>query len=102
MRIVDAMRTIPRADVPDLPDRIVAATGIYFGVPIISRDGRIRAANLQTVNLYRSQHLSDFQKYLYLPSSPLLTACSSPRKTPHPVRVHSSLAVVFSRKEDSP
>ena len=49
VEIVDAMRQVPRADVPDLPDRIVAATGIYFGVPIISRDGRIRAANLHTV-----------------------------------------------------
>lgn len=49
VEIVDAMRQIPRADVPDLPDRIVAATGLYFRVPIISRDGRIRGANLQTV-----------------------------------------------------
>jgi PIN domain nuclease of toxin-antitoxin system len=49
VEIVDAMRQVPRADVPDLPDRIVAATGIYFGVPIISRDGRIRATNLHTV-----------------------------------------------------
>ena len=47
--IVDAMRQVSRADVPDMPDRIIAATGIYFAVPIISRDGRIRAANLQTV-----------------------------------------------------
>lgn len=30
-------------------DEAVAATGIYFAAPIISRDGRIRAANLQTV-----------------------------------------------------
>jgi PIN domain nuclease of toxin-antitoxin system len=49
VEIVDAMRQIPRADVPDLPDRIVAATGLYFRVSIISRDRRIRAANLQTV-----------------------------------------------------
>ena len=47
--IVDAMRRVPRLEVPDLPDRIVAATAIYCGVPIISRDSRIRAANLQTV-----------------------------------------------------
>ncbi len=32
-----------------MPDRIVAATAVYLGVPVISRDGRIRAANLQTV-----------------------------------------------------
>jgi predicted nucleic acid-binding protein len=36
-------------DVPDTPDRIVAATAIYFGVPVITRDGRIRASNLETV-----------------------------------------------------
>jgi len=27
----------------------VAATGVYFGVPVISRDRRIRAASLKTV-----------------------------------------------------
>jgi PIN domain nuclease of toxin-antitoxin system len=32
-----------------MPDRIVAATGVYFNVPVISRDGRIRSANLRTV-----------------------------------------------------
>ena len=47
--IVDAMRQVSRADVPDMPDRIIAATGIYFAVPIISRDGGIRAASLQPV-----------------------------------------------------
>jgi PIN domain nuclease of toxin-antitoxin system len=47
--IVETMRQVPRADVPDMPDRIVAATGVYFGVPVISRDGRIRASSLRTV-----------------------------------------------------
>src|SRR5579864_1928564 len=32
--IIDAMLEIPRADIPDLPDRIVAATALYFGVPV--------------------------------------------------------------------
>jgi PIN domain nuclease of toxin-antitoxin system len=49
VEIVDAMRLVPRSDVPDMPDRIVAATGVYFGVPVISRDGRIRASNVHTV-----------------------------------------------------
>jgi PIN domain nuclease of toxin-antitoxin system len=49
LEIVDAMRQVPRANVPDMPDRIVAATAVYFGVPVISRDGRIRASNVQTV-----------------------------------------------------
>jgi PIN domain nuclease of toxin-antitoxin system len=47
--IIDAMREVPRVDIPDMPDRIVAATAVYFGVPAISRDGRIRTSNVQTV-----------------------------------------------------
>lgn len=47
--VVEAMRRVPRDDIPDLPDRIVAATSLYFDVPVISRDGRIRASNVQTV-----------------------------------------------------
>jgi PIN domain nuclease of toxin-antitoxin system len=47
--IVQAMRQVSRAEVPDMPDRIVAATAVYFDVPVISRDRRIRAASLQTV-----------------------------------------------------
>ena len=47
--VVQSMWQVSRAEVPDMPDRIVAATAIYFKVPVISRDGRIRSANLQTV-----------------------------------------------------
>jgi PIN domain nuclease of toxin-antitoxin system len=47
--LVEVMRQVPRTDVPDMPDRIVAATALYFGVPVISRDGRIRASGVQTV-----------------------------------------------------
>jgi hypothetical protein len=32
-----------------MPDRIVAATAIYLGVPVISRDGQIRASAIKTV-----------------------------------------------------
>ena len=49
VEIVDAMRLVPRAEVPDMPDRIVAATAVYFGVPIITRDGKIRASNVPTI-----------------------------------------------------
>jgi len=47
--IVQAMRRVSRAEVPDMPDRIVAATAVYFNVPIISRDRRIRGAGLKTI-----------------------------------------------------
>ena len=47
--VAEAMRRVPRADVPDMPDRIVSATAIFLGVPLISRDARIRTSNVQTV-----------------------------------------------------
>jgi PIN domain nuclease of toxin-antitoxin system len=47
--IVQAMRRVSRAEVPDMPDRIVAATAVHFDVPVISRDRRIRSAGLKTV-----------------------------------------------------
>jgi hypothetical protein len=40
---VQAMRQVRRAEVPDMPDRIVAGTAVYLDVPAISRDSRIRA-----------------------------------------------------------
>lgn len=48
-RIVDAMSRVPRSDVPELPDRIVAATASRFDVPVITRDSAIQAANLDTI-----------------------------------------------------
>ena len=47
--VVEAMRQVPRAQVPDMPDRIVAATAVYLRVPVISRDGRIKSSNVRTV-----------------------------------------------------
>ncbi len=47
--VVEAMSRVLRLDVPDMPDRIVAATGVYFGVPVISSDGRIRSSNVKTI-----------------------------------------------------
>jgi PIN domain nuclease of toxin-antitoxin system len=47
--IVEALLKVSRADVPDMPDRIVAATGIHLGVPVINRDGRIRSSSVNTI-----------------------------------------------------
>ena len=47
--IVQSMRQVSRVEVPEMPDRIVAATAVYFDVPVISRDRRIRATSLKTV-----------------------------------------------------
>jgi PIN domain nuclease of toxin-antitoxin system len=39
--VVQAMRRIPRDIVPDMPDRIIAATALHLDLPLISRDRRI-------------------------------------------------------------
>jgi predicted nucleic acid-binding protein len=43
------MQVIPREEVPGMPDRIIAATGLHLGVPVLSRDRKIRAARLETI-----------------------------------------------------
>lgn len=48
-RIALMMRRIPRQEIPDLPDRIIAATALFNGIPVLSRDGRIRAASIETI-----------------------------------------------------
>lgn len=47
--IVEAMARIPRAEVPDLPDRLIAATGLALGVPVVSRDRQTRSSAVATV-----------------------------------------------------
>lgn len=47
--VVEYARQIPRDQVPDLPDRVIAGTALRFGVPVISRDRKIRATSLQTI-----------------------------------------------------
>jgi hypothetical protein len=44
-----AMRLVPRGEVPDVPDRIIAAPAIQVAVPLLSRDGRIRAPTVATL-----------------------------------------------------
>jgi PIN domain nuclease of toxin-antitoxin system len=47
--VVDALELVSRAEVPDLPDRIVAATAVALRVPLISRDRKIRASQVHTI-----------------------------------------------------
>lgn len=48
-QVVEAMSLVPYADVPDFPDRIIAATAKSLGVPVISRDRKIRMADLESI-----------------------------------------------------
>lgn len=47
--IARAMRSVPRAQVPDFPDRIIAATAVDAGLPVISRDRKIRLSTVTTI-----------------------------------------------------
>ena len=47
--IATNMAAIPRDEVPDLPDRIIAATAHLYGIPVLTRDGRIRSSNVQSI-----------------------------------------------------
>ncbi len=47
--IAQAMRRVDRAEVPDLPDRIIAATALYLGVPLVSRDRKIQMSAVTTI-----------------------------------------------------
>lgn len=38
-----------RESVPDMPDRIIAATALQLGVPLVSRDGKIQASGIDVI-----------------------------------------------------
>ena len=47
--VVLALQDVPRAAVPDLPDRVIAATARHYGVPLVTRDSAIRSSGVETV-----------------------------------------------------
>jgi predicted nucleic acid-binding protein len=44
-----SLRQVDRSQIPDLPDRIIAATALYLNVPVISRDRRIQLSSIDTI-----------------------------------------------------
>jgi PIN domain nuclease of toxin-antitoxin system len=47
--VATTMIDVDREQVPDLPDRIIAATARHYEVPLISRDRRIVLSDLDTI-----------------------------------------------------
>ena len=43
------LREVDRSQIPDLPDRIIAATALYLNLPVISRDRRIQLSSIDTI-----------------------------------------------------
>ena len=44
--IAQSLRRVPRTLVPEMPDRIITATALHLGLPLITRDGMIQRAAL--------------------------------------------------------
>jgi predicted nucleic acid-binding protein len=49
LAVADAIGQIRRDSVPDLRDRVIAATAVALKATLVSRDRKIRAADLTTI-----------------------------------------------------
>ena len=49
LSIARSVEKIPWATVPDMPDRVIAATALHLDLPLDSRDCKIQAAAIQTI-----------------------------------------------------
>jgi PIN domain nuclease of toxin-antitoxin system len=47
--VASTVQQVPRAQVPELPDRVIAATALHLGVPLISRDSKISLSDIETI-----------------------------------------------------
>lgn len=47
--VASELRDIPREQIPDMPDRIIAAVAQYFNLPLITKDDRIIKAGINTI-----------------------------------------------------
>lgn len=47
--VATALANVPRSIVPDMPDRIIAATALYLNLPLITCDRQIRATGITTI-----------------------------------------------------
>jgi len=49
LAVVNALALIKRDTLPDMPDRIIAATAMALGLPLISRDGKMPATGIPLI-----------------------------------------------------
>ncbi len=47
--VAEAVHKVPRDVVPDMPDRIIAATALHLSLPLITRDQRIQSTGIHTI-----------------------------------------------------
>ncbi|MBD2384755.1 type II toxin-antitoxin system VapC family toxin [Cylindrospermum sp. FACHB-282] len=49
IEIAQAITQIPRDTVPEMADRIIAATAFYLNLPLVTCDSKIRSMNMQII-----------------------------------------------------
>jgi predicted nucleic acid-binding protein len=47
--VADALVNVSREAVPDMPDRIIAATALHLRLPLVTRDRRLQSAGIETI-----------------------------------------------------
>jgi PIN domain nuclease of toxin-antitoxin system len=47
--VVLSLQDISRLDVPDMPDRVIAATALHHRVPLVTCDAKIRSCGVDTI-----------------------------------------------------
>ena len=47
--IVQAMLRLPRSEVPELADRVIGATALQYGVPLLTRDADLTHSSVPTL-----------------------------------------------------
>lgn len=47
--VVEAIRRIPVNEIPELPDRVIAATALACDLPLVTRDRRIAVSSVRTI-----------------------------------------------------
>jgi PIN domain nuclease of toxin-antitoxin system len=47
--VTKAIGRVPRSAVPDMPDRIIAATALVLNVPLVTADAKLRATRIATI-----------------------------------------------------
>jgi len=47
--VIEALNTVEDEEIPEMPDRIVAATAVALDLPLITADAQIRASSVRTI-----------------------------------------------------
>ena len=47
--VAETLRRVSRSEIPDMPDRIIAATALHLGLPVVSRVRKLRASAIRTI-----------------------------------------------------